>query len=716
MHTDHNRALEMELDVLAGLVVEMDCLDTHILEVASTIAGRMQEYAKSRANTARLANQIVAIIQAIQKGSLSFEKGYGALCSSIQMLQRDVQSWAMQVAHNENLLPGERGVTTTVTHGITNHAPQGDMPADVSGPSELRVAVVKQAFDPNDPDNAMFIAEVEECLGSAEMSLLAFEKDSGDLAHLNEAFRCFHNIKGISGFVNLSDFQELCHHAESLMEGARTGALEFKGSIADTVFRALDLLKDMVRLLKMSREDSPYETPSALRDVVAALKNHCMINSPLGEPGPSGPGEPKGGKPNKPGGRRCNGLQAGQPKGGSEPSVQPAVIDEVVRVSTKRLDALLDEIGELVIANSMVTQEVEGMGQAGSKLIQNVGRMNKIVRQLQELTMGMRMVSLEPTFNKLARVVRDLSHKKGVEVGLICDGGDTELDRKIVEFITNPLTHLIRNAIDHGIEKPDERKKLGKPAEGQIRLSAFHQGGSVAVRIEDDGRGLDKAQIVEKATELGIIRPNENLTDREILQLIFAPGFSTSQQVTDISGRGVGMDVVKRNIEGLRGKIDIQTQPGKGTTFTLWLPLTMAIIDGMIVTVGSQRFIVPSISIQEAFRPEPEDVKTVMGKGECIFIRGKLIPLYRLYTVLGLEGARTNPWESLVLVTYLSDGQCGILVDDLVGQQQVVVKPAGNLVDKLDFISGAAIMGDGRVALILDLSQVVRTKSRWADR
>ncbi len=714
MYKEHDYDFEMELDILASLVVEMDGPDAHILEVISTIAERLQEHTATGKEANKLACQIARLIQEMRKGSLPFEKGYVALSSSIQMLQRDLQDQALQAGRG--VLPGESGMP-----GV-EASPGGEAGAGDTSPGGLPVAVTSQSFDPNDSDNAMFIAEVEECLASAEMSLLALEKNPGDRSHLNEVFRCFHNIKGISGFVNLGDFLELCHHAESLMEGARTGTLEFTGRVTEAVFDALDLLKDMVHLLKVSSADFPYKTPEMFGDVITALKNQGVTSPEQASTGsgkmhsiPSG--KSQSGRfedgDNAQIDEVCNGPTCGTGSSLSGSldngvSRQAVVLDEVVRVSTRRLDALLDEIGELVIANSMVAQEIETSNYADSRLAQNVSRMTKIVRQLQELTMGMRMVSLEPTFNKLARIVRDLCHKTGVEVGFVCDGGDTELDRKIVELITNPMIHLVRNAIDHGIEQPDEREALGKPRQGQVHLSAFHQGGSVAVRIEDDGRGLDEAQIAEKAIELGLMKPNANLAGREIYQFIFAPGFSTSHEVTDISGRGVGMDVVKRNIESLRGKIDIQTQPGAGTAFTLWLPLTMAIIDGMVVTVGEQRFIVPSISIQEAVRPEPSDIKTVMGKGEYISIRGELIPLYRLHSLLGLEGARINPWEALVLVTYLGEGRCGILVDDLIGQQQVVVKPAGYLVDRLHFISGAAIMGDGRVALILDPSQVMK--------
>ncbi len=732
MHKEHDAALERDLDILASLVLDMEHPDNHLFQVMATITERLQEYTLPREKACKLARQTLLLIQQMQKGRLPFDKGYAALCASIQMLQREVRDWALQKTGQSPL-----DVTSNMlTHDELAQSEELDtQPAQSHMQTrpgcEPKHPVVMLDFDPNDADSMMFIAEVEESLDGAEVSLMALEKNPDDRAHLDEVFRCFHNIKGVSGFVRLDDFQKLCHHAESVMECTRRGTLEFEGALIETVFKALDLLRKMVELLKTSGPDTPYKTPFAFWDVVNALKEHGQSSQSENVCEDSAKShfvdEPNKAHPNT----NDYGIKVGsaesvqsetqsQKESNTEntktssltPIRHQAQSDEVVRVSTRRLDALLDEIGELVIANAMVSQEVENLRQVDSKLVQNVSRMNKIVRQLQELTMGMRMVSLESTFNKLARVVRDLSHKTGVQVDFMCDGGDTELDRKVVELITSPLTHLVRNAIDHGIEPPDERERLGKPRQGQIHLTAFHQGGSVAIRVQDDGRGLDKDYIARKAVEVGLMKFKSNLSSREIYQFIFAPGFSTSQEVTDISGRGVGMDVVKRNIESLRGKIDVRTEPGKGTAFTLWFPLTMAIIDGMIVTVGKQRFIIPSISIQESFRPKPDGVKTVIGKGEYILIRGKLIPLYRLHKVLDIEGARTKPWEALVLVTYGSSNQCGILVDDLIGQQQVVVKPPGSFADEVDFISGAAIMGDGRVSLILEPSQVVGTADR----
>jgi len=324
--------------------------------------------------------------------------------------------------------------------------------------------------------------------------------------------------------------------------------------------------------------------------------------------------------------------------------------------------------------------------------------------------MSMRMVSLKATFQKMARLARDLSVKSRVPVEFTFAGEDTELDRNVVEEIGSPLVHMVRNAVDHGIEKPDDRRAAGKPEKGRVQLRAFHEGGNVIIKLSDDGHGLNKDKILAKAEHLGLIEKGAGaeMSNREIYGLIFHPGFSTADKVTDVSGRGVGMDVVKRSIENLRGRIDIQSEPGKGTTFIIRLPLTLAIIDGMIVTVGGERYIVPTIAIVESLRPEPEQVTTVVGKGEMLNLRGELLPLFRLYKLFGCGDAKTDPTDALVVVVAGDGSTCALLVDELVDQQQVVIKSLGKTFDDLEGVSGGAIMGDGKVALILDAAGLVR--------
>jgi two-component system chemotaxis sensor kinase CheA len=377
-----------------------------------------------------------------------------------------------------------------------------------------------------------------------------------------------------------------------------------------------------------------------------------------------------------------------------------------IRVNTARLDRLIDMVGELVIAQSMVVQDHQLLDESCHELQRKVTHASKIVRELQDLSMSMRMVPLRGTFQKMQRVARDLARKSGKSVDLVTDDGEAEIDRHMVDILNNVLVHMVRNAIDHGIEAPDEREKSGKPQTGTVRLTAFHAGGTVVVEIRDDGRGLNREKILRKAIAADIVDPEKTLSDNEVFNLIFAPGLSTSEVVTDVSGRGVGMDVVRKGVETLHGRIDINTAPGVGSTFTVRLPLTLAITDGMLVRVGCERYIIPTISIHLCFRPEPESLSTVSGRGELVMLRGKIMPIFRLHRLFGVESAIEDPAQGLLVVVGDEERRCALLVDELLGQQQVVAKSLTKAVGKIPGVSGGAILGDGQVGLILDTGEV----------
>jgi two-component system chemotaxis sensor kinase CheA len=308
----------------------------------------------------------------------------------------------------------------------------------------------------------------------------------------------------------------------------------------------------------------------------------------------------------------------------------------------------------------------------------------------------------------MTRLVRDLASKQQKQVQLVMSGEDTELDRNIVEEISDPLVHMIRNAADHGVEKPEARIAKGKPAMGTVFLRAFHQGGNIVIQIQDDGNGLNKERLLAKARERGIIKPNETLPDKEIWDLIFAAGFSTAEVISDISGRGVGMDVVRQNIEKLRGKVEIDTAPGEGTTFTIYLPLTLAIIDGMIVSVGGERYIIPTLSVRESFRPKPEMISSVHERGEMVNVRGRLSPLLRLYHYLDQPPKVTDPSEAIIVVVESGQQTRCLMVDELLGKQEVVIKSLGGALKKNNALAGGAVLGDGRVGLILNVDALVK--------
>ena len=380
-----------------------------------------------------------------------------------------------------------------------------------------------------------------------------------------------------------------------------------------------------------------------------------------------------------------------------------AATEEKIKVSTSRLDNLVNMVGELVIAQSMVSQEANGALKADHDLCRQIGHQGKIVRELQELSMMMRMVPIQGVFQKMARLVRDLCQKSGKKVVFSTEGEETELDRIVVDQIADPLVHMIRNSIDHGVESEEDRIQAGKDAKGNVHLRAFHQAGNIVIEIVDDGKGLDKDKILNKAIANGLVQAGQDMSDQEIYRLIFSAGLSTAEKVTEISGRGVGMDVVRKNIEALRGKVDIDSELGKGTTFTIRLPLTMAIIDGQVVRIGSERYVIPIVSIEHSFRPSASQIKTVRGQAEIAAIHGELLPMVRLYNILDVKPDTEIPMEASLVVVE-EDGVKGcLMVDELLGQQQVVIKSLGEGVGMIKGVSGAAIMGDGRVRLIFDI-------------
>jgi two-component system chemotaxis sensor kinase CheA len=340
-------------------------------------------------------------------------------------------------------------------------------------------------------------------------------------------------------------------------------------------------------------------------------------------------------------------------------------------------------------------------------LARKVGHAEKIVRELQDLSMGMRMVPLKGPMQKVARLVRDLAQRSGKLVDFVTEGEDTEIDRNLVDLLTDPLVHMVRNALDHGLEPPEERERIGKPRAGTVRVAAYHAGGNVVVELHDDGRGLSRERIVAKAVAVGLIASADGMSDADVYALIFAPGFSTAEKVTDLSGRGVGMDVVRRNIESARGRVEITSRPGQGTTFTLRLPLTLAITDGMLIRVGAERYIVPTSQITLSFRPEHDAVSTYQGRAEMVLHRGQLLPVVRLHRLFGVAGAREDPAQALLMIVGDGAHQVALLVDELLSQQQVVAKSLGDGIGRVRGLAGGAILGDGRVGLILDVPELV---------
>ncbi|WP_027850439.1 chemotaxis protein CheW [Marinospirillum insulare] len=388
---------------------------------------------------------------------------------------------------------------------------------------------------------------------------------------------------------------------------------------------------------------------------------------------------------------------------------RPATAAEAsIRVGVEKVDQLINLVGELVITRSMLAQSLSALDpMEHEEIYSGLSSLERNSRDLQEAVMSIRMMPINFVFGRFPRVVRDLSSTMNKKVALKLVGEETELDKGLIEKLADPLTHLVRNSIDHGIESPEERLAVGKPEQGTITLSAGHQGGSILVEVIDDGAGLNRDKLIASATKKGVPL-SENPTDKEVWQLIFAAGFSTAAQVTDVSGRGVGMDVVMRNITEMKGQIEVDSEPGKGTRISLRLPLTLAILDGMSLRVGDEVFILPLTRIIESMQPDSEQLKTVSGQGRVVHIRGEYLPLISLYKVFNLEPRFTNPEEGILVVVESAEGKLALFVDELISQNQVVIKSLETHYRRVEGVSGATIMGDGRVALIIDIEQLAR--------
>lgn len=566
---------------------------------------------------------------------------------------------------------------------------------------------------PDDADRDLlpdFITESNECVVNSEAALLQLEEFPDDEEAVNTAFRAFHTVKGTSAFLGLSRIAAFAHEAESLLSRVRDKEIAYTTACADLSLRSADMMKALLVSVETGLNgDGTLPIPDGYHELLDALAGYDPTRDTMADPDDIFP------------------LPASTSATASAPSATPSVApsanttanstankarvesnaDATIRVRTDRLDRLIDMVGELVIAQSMIAgDDLFGAGKQHD-LLRKVTHAGKIVRELQDLSMSMRMVPLRATFQKLTRVVRDTASKAHKTVQFVTDGDDVEIDRNMVDVLGDPLVHMVRNAVDHGVEGPDERVANGKPRLGVVRLHAYHASGNVVVELKDDGRGLHRDKIVKKAIEKGLIESEKGMTDSDVFNLIFAPGFSTADQVTDISGRGVGMDVVRRNLETIRGRIDITSAPGKGTTFAIRLPLTLAVTDGMLVRVGEERFIVPLTHIHMSFRPEPSTLSTIVGRGEVVLLRGELLPIIRLHRLFDVTHAVQSPLDGLLMIVGDGDRRTALLVDELLGQQQVVAKTLGDGLGKVPGVSGGAILGDGRVGLILDVTETV---------
>jgi two-component system, chemotaxis family, sensor kinase CheA len=575
-----------------------------------------------------------------------------------------------------------------------------------------------------------FLEEATQLQGEVEQCFLSLESNPNDQTILEKIFRLAHNIKGSSKAVGFAELGAFTHEFESFILKLKNGEIKIDHRAVDLLLAGNDHLRqyfDALRAALNATLDSRALVASFLafrNDDFAAAGSAAAAGADARVPDASAfpeesftSAEPAPLSPELTefstvtdqhlGGAAAHQAPASLPPPPAAKAAKAAAsADESIRVSLSRVEKLIDFVGEAVILQT-VLREQSLSGNAA--LRRSVHHLGKVIKEVQDLSMGLRMLPIKGTFQKMQRIVRDTSSLLAKQVHLELDGEETEIDKTVLESLGDPLVHMVRNGVDHGIEMPDARVAAGKPAAGTIRLRAFHQSGRLVIEIQDDGAGISHTRLRKKAVEKGILSEAAAaaLSEQDAIHLIFHPGFSTKTEVTEVSGRGVGMDVVKTNIESLQGEVNVTTVEGKGSLFRISLPLTLAIIDGMIVRSGQQRYVVPLNHVHESLKPGPKDIQRTTSVGEVLLLRGENLPVYRLSKILGGKQADS---EQIAIIVRTEAKPFAFLVDDILGQHQVVIKKIGAELASLKGFSGSAILGDGRPALILEMPELVRER------
>lgn len=567
-----------------------------------------------------------------------------------------------------------------------------------------------------------FLLESTELLESYEKNLLEVETvikqkrfEFGDIEeNLQAIFRAIHTIKGLAGMMDFFEIKTYTHQAEDVLDGVRNNKLKFNNTLIDTLFRIMDTTKKLIENIMM-----PNQNPLVVEDELRFLETAVTASSPDDrfevddELTEAEPHAPESGEEDIPESRT---VSSSVKKGKKFSS-------NVIRVDTGRLDSLLNTVGELVIGKNRLVevskallnnrQETERHAANDSFSLENtleedlaetVEQLTHLIVNLQESSMKLRMVPISYTFNKYKRLVRDLARQNGKEVRLEIEGETTEVDRAVIEAMEDPLLHIIRNAIDHGLETPQERLNKGKNPCGLMKLSAYQENNAIVIHVKDDGGGIDPDRVYQKALDMGIIHKQATLTKKDILNLVFLPGFSTASVITDISGRGVGMDVVKRNVLELNGMIDLESEVGRGTTLSLKLPLTLAIIRVLLVNIGDHFFSIPISNVIETRRIALSEIQYI-DEQEAIMLRNSILPIIRLADVLKIH-SNNDQDKTFVVIAGIGEKRIGFTVDSLVDQQDVVIKPMGDYLKDVHGFSGATILGNGGISFVLDLATI----------
>ncbi len=681
----------------------------------------------------RLAHKTEGLLDRVRQGLLSLDSVITDVILKVRDMLQDMIQNVKNVADNGIEHYQHFDISELINHieevKITDAdepaAEEPEQPAQPPAAAEEAGVSLGEGSVPDfmqDPDLLSgFISEAYEHLEAIEVNVLELEQSPDDLEIINNIFRPFHTIKGVSGFLNLKTINTLAHTTENLLDDVRNGVRPMTTEIIDVVLNVGDALRDMVQNVSDVLEQGPEAFKpvdiSGYVNTIQALRNGDDASPAAPAPSLPAPGKPAV-EPVPPADISKPATNIEPPPATNkkpEAAVEPlpakpgprkkkSKTQAAIKVAVDKLDGLVNAVGELVIMQAMVRQNPLVTGIADPKLVKDFAQLSRITTELQKTAMSMRMVPIRQTFQKMTRLVRDLSKKTAKKVDLVMIGEETEIDRNMVDSIYDPLVHMMRNSVDHGIQPPELRKKAGKSPTGTVRLAAYQKGGNIVIEIEDDGEGVATEKIRQKAMDRGLIQENDNLNDFEINNLIFLPGFSTADKITDVSGRGVGMDVVKKGVEKLRGTVELQSTPGEGSLFVMRLPLTLAIIDGIIVKVGSERYIIPTVAIQESLRPARENYNTVHGRGETLLIRDQLIPIIRLHELFNVEAKYTDPCEGIVVVVENEGRQRALLVDELLGKQEVVIKSLGGYLKDINGLAGGTILSDGLVGLILDLA------------
>ena len=562
---------------------------------------------------------------------------------------------------------------------------------------------------------ALFFEDAMQLMSETEQCFLDLESNPNDMKLIDKIFRVAHSLKGGGNAVGFTELGSFTHSFESFLLKIKNAEIQISKDVIDLLLQCNDHIKLwleqlksggnsgkdsqelLARMQQLSGETSPHDSVSSSAsvqmDVVHAPTETTYI-SPVAAVSATAATE-----------SIQTTTSTVSAAAAANSANTPVTTEENIRVSLTRLDKLLNRVGELVILHSVLKEQSLAAGTPPA-LRKSILQLGKATREVQDISMSLRMLPIKQIFSKMQRIVRDAAGSLGKKINLHLSGESTEVDKTILEQIGDPLIHLIRNACDHGIEDPLDRFDVGKPTEGNIHLRAFHQSGSLIIEIQDDGAGMDPVRLQNKAIEKGLLPAGTQLEPKDAYQLIFAPGFSTKSEVTDLSGRGVGMDVVKTNISALQGTIDIQTEKGKGSCFRIQLPLTLAVIDGMIVKSKAGRFIIPLNHVYETIRPESEEVNQVTGMGDVLNLRGENLPLFHLDNLLQKQSRNLGQERTSTIVVRRHQNNFAVMVDEIVGQAQVVIKQLGVEHRHIKGFAGSAILGDGSPALILELEEL----------